>query len=160
MNAAILVWLSYTQVICNVSASWLFTSWSVRDTVPLSIPPRISLVVGLELGLEFPDVESVKWHAGYSTCRHNPKLTRRGTLLQIIARLNIDSFKWPSFTETMTSTFFYTQSSRRRRRRRRSLRAQAEASMPASWNHFTINYVTKIPHTILHYDFRFPAAVL
>jgi len=27
---------------------------------------------------------------------------------------------------------------KRRRRRRRSLRAQAEASMPASFNHFTI----------------------
>jgi len=25
--------------------------------------------------------------------------------------------------------------------------------MPASLNHFTIKYVTKIPHTILHYDF-------
>jgi len=45
-------------------------------------------------------------------------------------------------------------------RRRQCLRAQAKASMPASCNHFTICWFTKINHTTLHSDFRFPATVL
>jgi len=46
-------------------------------------------------------------------------------------------------------------SSLRRRRRRQSSRAQAKASMPASYNHFTIYWFTKITHITLHSDFRF-----
>jgi len=41
-----------------------------------------------------------------------------------------------------------------------SLRAQAEASMPTSFDLFTISLLAKILHITTRYDFRFLAAVL
>jgi len=42
---------------------------------------------------------------------------------------------------------------------RKNLRAQAEASMPASPNHFTILFLAKILRTKTRYDFWFLAIV-
>jgi len=47
----------------------------------------------------------------------------------------------------------------RRRIRRENLRAQAEAFMPTSSNHFTVLFRAKIPRTKTHYDFRFLATM-
>jgi len=47
----------------------------------------------------------------------------------------------------------------RRRRRRDNLRAQAEALMPGSSNHFTILFLAKILRTKTHYDFWFLATM-
>ena len=46
-----------------------------------------------------------------------------------------------------------------RRRRSENLRVHAEASMPASSNHFTILFLAKLLHTKTRYDFRFLATV-
>jgi len=48
---------------------------------------------------------------------------------------------------------------RRRRRPRENLRAQAEASMPASSNHFATLFLAKILRTKTRYDLRFLASV-
>ena len=64
-----------------------------------------------------------------------------------------------SMVDIQSLTAEISRGKRRRRRRRENLRAQAEAFMPASSNHFTVLFLAKILRTKTRYDFRFLATM-